>query len=115
MMQKTKIILWFDGIDTISNISINGIPTGTTDNMFRRYIFDITNKIHRGPDTTSNLLQINFTSAAFYADQKKEEAGYEIPYTDTPWQVRYFSFFIFDIILFLISYLIVIIYQLKFK
>lgn len=35
---KGKVLLVFDGVDTVSSIWFNGIKVGSTDNMFRRYV-----------------------------------------------------------------------------
>lgn len=35
---KEKAVLVFEGVDTVSTISLNGIIIGETDNMFRRYV-----------------------------------------------------------------------------
>lgn len=35
---KKKVLLVFDGVDTVSSISLNGIVIGKTDNMFRKYV-----------------------------------------------------------------------------
>uniref|UniRef100_A0A3B3T911 Beta-mannosidase n=1 Tax=Paramormyrops kingsleyae TaxID=1676925 RepID=A0A3B3T911_9TELE len=35
--QKQRVSLVFDGVDTVSTISLNDVIVGTTDNMFRRY------------------------------------------------------------------------------
>lgn len=32
------MLLVFDGVDTVSSISLNGMSVGKTDNMFRRYV-----------------------------------------------------------------------------
>lgn len=38
LSRKQKVLLVFDGVDTISTISLNGVVLGRTDNMFRRYV-----------------------------------------------------------------------------
>lgn len=35
---KEKVLLVFDGVDTVSSIWLNGVKVGSTDNMFRRYV-----------------------------------------------------------------------------
>lgn len=35
---KKKVLLVFDGVDTVASISLNGVVVGRTDNMFRRYV-----------------------------------------------------------------------------
>ena len=32
------MVLLFDGVDTVSTITLNGVTIGTTDNMFRSYV-----------------------------------------------------------------------------
>lgn len=38
MNRKKKVLLVFDGVDTVASIWLNGIAVGETDNMFRRYV-----------------------------------------------------------------------------
>lgn len=35
---KEKVLLVFDGVDTVSSVWLNGVKVGSTDNMFRRYV-----------------------------------------------------------------------------
>jgi beta-mannosidase len=42
LLQNKALRLFVEGVDTISSISINGQLLGQTDNMFRRYVYDIT-------------------------------------------------------------------------
>ena len=35
---KQKVLLSFDGVDTVASIRLNGVSVGSTDNMFRRYV-----------------------------------------------------------------------------
>ncbi len=37
-----------EGIDTAARIMLNNLHLGDTDNMFRRYIFEVTNKLKKG-------------------------------------------------------------------
>ena len=41
LLQYSSVILICEGLDTISNVSINGRIVGTSDNMFVRYTYDI--------------------------------------------------------------------------
>jgi beta-mannosidase len=61
-----KIALIAEGIDTVSEIYINGILIGTTNNQFRRYSFDISDIVEKG----TNTIEISFTSAEIYASKK---------------------------------------------
>jgi beta-mannosidase len=42
LMETEKKILRFDGIDTLSEVTLNGHVLGKTENMHRRYEFDVT-------------------------------------------------------------------------
>eukprot|EP01118_Nematostelium_gracile_P012200 TRINITY_DN4427_c0_g1_i1.p1 TRINITY_DN4427_c0_g1~~TRINITY_DN4427_c0_g1_i1.p1 ORF type:complete len:481 (-),score=120.60 TRINITY_DN4427_c0_g1_i1:1153-2595(-) len=70
---KKKIVLVCDGLDTVSKITLNNVVVGQSDNMFRRYIFDITNTV-----SGSNMIQVGFTSAINYAKQTADN------YTQAP-------------------------------
>lgn len=43
---KQKVLLVFDGVDTVASICLNGITFGKTDNMFRRYVRAWENEQH---------------------------------------------------------------------
>ncbi|KAK7140027.1 hypothetical protein R3I94_012593 [Phoxinus phoxinus] len=64
--QKEKAVLVFEGVDTISTISLNGVTIGKTDNMFRRYDFEVTGLLK----DKENILQVWIMSAVTYASQK---------------------------------------------
>ncbi len=40
-----KVILTFDGLDTLAEVFINGKQVGSADNMFRRYAWDVTEEL----------------------------------------------------------------------
>ena len=42
---ETRIVLEFEGIDTAATITANDQIVGTTDNMFVKYYFDITDAV----------------------------------------------------------------------
>jgi beta-mannosidase len=46
MAQSHTIQLVAEGVDTIATIVINGQSVGSTNNMFVKYIFDITDVVH---------------------------------------------------------------------
>ena len=48
-----------EGLDTVSTVVVNGLLLGTTDNMFRRYVWDVTDVVHSG----SNTIAVQFQSA----------------------------------------------------
>ncbi|XP_063039646.1 beta-mannosidase [Engraulis encrasicolus] len=70
-----KAVLVLDGVDTISNITLNGVAVGTTDNMFRTYEFEV------GPILAKdNLLEVSFMSAVIYASQRdRAHSAYRVP------------------------------------
>ncbi|KAG7277107.1 hypothetical protein CRUP_031320 [Coryphaenoides rupestris] len=75
MRAKQRVMLVFDGIDTISSISLNGVVLGETDNMFRQYDFSV------GPVLTEgdNVLAVSLASPVRYAAQRSEAHGYRVP------------------------------------
>lgn len=50
-IQHKFVILTFDGLDTLTNISLNGRSIGSTNNMFVRYRFDV----------KDDLIEVRFT------------------------------------------------------
>ncbi len=60
--------LCFDGIDTIAEIRLNGEVLGHTDNMHRRWRFDVTGKLQ-----AENLLEVQITSPLRYIAAKQAE------------------------------------------
>jgi beta-mannosidase len=60
-----KINLVFEGLDTISEIFLNDVKLGDTDNMFLCYRYDVTNVLKQG----NNKLKVIFHSAVKYASQ----------------------------------------------
>lgn len=100
------MLLVFDGVDTVSSISLNGVVLGLTDNMFRRYVsgqegdsggcftstpfiiflfcssppflqdFPVTELLHDG----ENILKVSFLSPVLYASERcKAYAGAPVP------------------------------------
>ncbi|KAI7805656.1 beta-mannosidase isoform X1 [Triplophysa rosa] len=73
---KEKAVLVFEGVDTVSTISLNGVIIGKTDNMFRRYDFEVTGLLK----DKENLLQVWLTSAVIYASQRSHaHSQYRVP------------------------------------
>ncbi|KAK7148762.1 hypothetical protein R3I93_012947 [Phoxinus phoxinus] len=74
--EKEKAVLVFEGVDTISTISLNGVTIGKTDNMFRRYDFEVTGLLK----DKENILQVWIMSAVTYASQKSNaHTEYRVP------------------------------------
>uniref|UniRef100_A0AAV2JHA9 Beta-mannosidase n=1 Tax=Knipowitschia caucasica TaxID=637954 RepID=A0AAV2JHA9_KNICA len=72
---KKKVLLIFDGIDTISTISLNGITLGKTDNMFQRYDFSVRGILK----DTDNILEVSLTSPVHYAQEQRNQSCYRVP------------------------------------
>lgn len=72
---KTKQLLIFDGVDTVSTISLNGITLGKTDNMFQRYDFSVKG-ILKDKD---NVLDVSLVSPVHYAAERRRQSSYRVP------------------------------------
>jgi beta-mannosidase len=64
------LTLAFDGLDTVATVSVNGAVVAHTENMHRRYAFDVT-KFLTGTDT----LEVRFESAWDVAEKERERLG----------------------------------------
>ncbi|XP_045327635.1 beta-mannosidase isoform X3 [Leopardus geoffroyi] len=70
-----KVNLIFEGVDTVAKILLNSVPIGKTDNMFKRYSFDITTVVRN-----VNSLELRFQSPVLYAaQQSKAHTSYWVP------------------------------------
>ncbi len=71
-----SIFLDCHGLDTVSDIVLNGQLVGKSDNMFRRYKLDIT---HEAQEV--NSLSIAFQSPIAYAEEQfgKQSENYVVP------------------------------------
>ncbi|KAG5848420.1 hypothetical protein ANANG_G00098270 [Anguilla anguilla] len=73
---KQKVHLVFEGVDTVSSISLNGAALGETDNMFRRYDFDVQGLLRE----QGNVLAVALSSAVAYAaDRSRAHSAYPVP------------------------------------
>lgn len=68
LLKQDRIYLVCDGLDTLASVELNGHELGQTDNMFRRYTWEIKPLIY--PDT-HNELTITFNSPVKYVTQKQ--------------------------------------------
>lgn len=64
-----KIILNADGLDTLTKIRLNNNIVGMTENMHRRYEFDITNFVKEG----ENFIEIDFYNTLKYIEKKQQK------------------------------------------
>ncbi|KAG5679138.1 hypothetical protein PVAND_008730 [Polypedilum vanderplanki] len=74
-LNHTTMILVFHGLDTITEIFLNDVLLGSTNNMFIRYRFDVKNHLFEG----ENHLIINFQSPIEAAKKIKQSLSYSIP------------------------------------
>ncbi|XP_055018225.1 beta-mannosidase-like [Boleophthalmus pectinirostris] len=72
---KNKLLLIFDGIDTVSTISLNGLTLGNTDNMFQRYDFSVRGMLK----DKDNVLEVSLTSPVLYAKERRKQSSYRVP------------------------------------
>lgn len=70
-----KLEIQFQGLDTYSEIFINGHSIGKSDNMFREWIFNIKDHLQKG----ENELRIIFRSPLNYNKNKVENYGLILP------------------------------------
>lgn len=64
--------LAFDGLDTLADLTLNGVRVGSTANMHRRYRFDVSDFVK----DEANVLEIRFRSATLEGKRLDNELGY---------------------------------------
>ena len=82
MLDKASIFLNCDVLDTIAEVRINGARAGTTENMFRRYRFEIKTLLNPGV----NAIDITFHSAENAAIAAARKMPYTMPFSPAPVQ-----------------------------
>jgi len=75
ILDKRKILLSFEGLDTICEIFINGEKLAHTENAFIKYEFDVKDRLNKG----KNNLSIIFRSPVIEAENRKNEFGLTMP------------------------------------
>ena len=78
-----RVNLCFDGVDTLSEITLNGVKVGETDNMFLAYEFDVKSLLK----AKDNLLEVKILSVTKDNRQKNDGKNYRSLFT----QDRIFS------------------------
>lgn len=78
LLDKPKILLKFDGVDTLADIFLNGNKLGETYNMHRSWEFDV-----RGILKEANILEVRLHSPMRYMREQMEEKGAIPCNTDT--------------------------------
>jgi beta-mannosidase len=80
-VSETKQELVCEGIDTVSTLKLNGREIGKTENMFRRYIFDLSGVLEKG----KNILEVHLHSPTAYAEAESQKIDHEIPGSEYHW------------------------------
>jgi len=62
-----KCVLQLDGVDTFSDVFVNDVPVGSTDNMFIEHVLDVTNALHYGVE---NKIAVRIRSTMNVAREK---------------------------------------------
>lgn len=70
--QTARLVL--EGIDTYAEVRLNGSPVGNTDNMFRRWCFDLTGRLRPG----ENEITVHFESVFRHDMPKYLAAPYKL-------------------------------------
>ncbi|HOZ30169.1 MAG TPA: hypothetical protein PLL66_04565 [Bacteroidales bacterium] len=68
--------LVFDGIDTYSEVFLNGEKIGETENMFRQWVFIINDSIRK---KQNNLIEVIFHPSSKYNQERQDSGLYSIP------------------------------------
>lgn len=68
-LKQDKLFLCCDGLDTLSEIKLNGVLVGSTENMHRKYEFDVKNILREN----SNTICITLFSPVKYVTEKQKE------------------------------------------
>lgn len=79
MQQYPKRFLRFEGLDTVASIVINESPNMLTDNMYRTYLFDVSQWLTHRNGANTNTLVVSFTSALAAANRSAAMAAGQYP------------------------------------
>lgn len=74
-LEHERIDLECLGIDTVAEIAVNGTTVGETDNMHRRYDFDVADALEPG----ENRITVRFRSPVEYAAERRAEYPSDVP------------------------------------
>ncbi len=77
LLAEERIYLVCDGLDTLAEVNINGHVLGKTDNMFRRYEWEVKSFLNASDD---NLLTITFASPVRFIANKNIQREMISPY-----------------------------------
>lgn len=80
LFAEERVMLVCDGLDTLAEVWLNGRSLGKTDNMFRRYRWDVREWLKSGP----NELLVRFSSPVAYARARQAERPLRTPSQSIP-------------------------------
>ena len=69
LLKRDRVVLRCDGLDTLATVRVNGKVIAKTDNMFRRYEWDVKEILQAG----KNSIQVDFASAVAFCDIAREK------------------------------------------
>ncbi|MGC9454431.1 MAG: beta-mannosidase [Phycisphaerae bacterium] len=73
-LKHRRILLQCEGLDTLADIKLNGRRVAKTDNMFRKWEFDVGDLLREG----GNTIEITFASAQRYIEKRQRRTP--LPY-----------------------------------
>lgn len=80
LLNKDQVMLTFDGLDTLAEVSINGSLLGKTKNAFRTYSWEVKDQLHTG----ENVIKIKFQSPVNYVTPLQDEFPLPSPKESIP-------------------------------
>jgi beta-mannosidase len=84
---QSAIMLLLDGLDTVAAIELDGVGVAVVENMFRRYVFNVT-ALLQSSTLKQHTLSIAFTSAVTAADARAAAYPYPVPASQSPGSIR---------------------------
>ncbi|AEJ18515.1 beta-mannosidase [Gracilinema caldarium] len=81
-LQQGSPYLYFESIDTVTEVLVNGKPVTQTNNMFHAHVIDLGCTLQSG----TNTIRIHFHAAEKAAAQRAQQLPYPIPHSVYPVQ-----------------------------
>lgn len=80
LLEHDRVLLKFDGLDTVATVRVNGEVVGESVNMHVGHEFDVRDALVPG----TNEVQVEFRSPVEYALERQSTHSYEVPHTHYP-------------------------------
>jgi beta-mannosidase len=80
LLDEERVFLVCDGLDTLADVTLNGHPVGHTENMFRRYRWDVTSLLVEG----ENELRVTFSAPVPFIRARQAEQPLVSPSQSIP-------------------------------